>query len=153
MKEKYKKLLSAVLALNIMITVSACGSKDNHDKTYTIREGDTLSEIALETYGNEMYAQSIAEYNGIENPNLIIVGDKIKLPKVNSFTYYTIKEGDTLSNICMNAYGRDDQEITRMLSNYNNIDNPDLIKVGDSIIIPDIESLNALYPSNPVLKK
>lgn len=156
MKEKYKKLLSVVLALNVMITASACSNRDYPDlsaRSYTIKEGDTLSDIALETYGSEMYAQSIADYNGIKDPNLIVVGDEIKLPKVNNFVYYTIKEGDTLSNICMIKYGRDDEEITKKLADFNNIKDPNLIKVGDAIIIPDIESLNMLFPSNPTLKK
>lgn len=44
--------------------------------TYTVKKGDTLSSIASRyktTY------QEIAENNGIKNPNLIIVGQKLKI--------------------------------------------------------------------------
>ena len=44
---------------------------------YVVKYGDTLSEIAVKY--NTTY-QRIAEYNGIKNPNLINVGQKIKIP-------------------------------------------------------------------------
>ena len=44
--------------------------------TYTVKSGDTLSAIALK-YGTTV--AKVAAYNGIENPNLIYVGQKIKI--------------------------------------------------------------------------
>ena len=44
--------------------------------TYTVKRGDTLSEIA-EKYGTTY--QQIAKDNGIENPNYIRVGQKLKI--------------------------------------------------------------------------
>lgn len=46
-------------------------------RTYTVRAGDTLSGIAAE-YGTSY--QTLAQINGIANPNLIHVGQTIKLP-------------------------------------------------------------------------
>ena len=43
---------------------------------YTIKSGDTLSGIAAK-YGTT--ANTIAQLNGIENPNLIIAGDTIRV--------------------------------------------------------------------------
>lgn len=43
---------------------------------YTIKSGDTLSGIAAK-YGTTVNA--IAQLNGIENPNLIIAGDTIRV--------------------------------------------------------------------------
>lgn len=45
-------------------------------KYYTIKSGDTLSSIAAK-YGTTVNA--IAQLNGIENPNLIIAGDTIRV--------------------------------------------------------------------------
>lgn len=45
-------------------------------KYYTIKSGDTLSGIAAK-YGTTVNA--IAQLNGIENPNLIIAGDTIRV--------------------------------------------------------------------------
>lgn len=45
---------------------------------YTVVKGDTLSGIARK-YGTTY--QALAKYNGIANPNLISVGQKIKIPQ------------------------------------------------------------------------
>lgn len=45
--------------------------------TYTVVAGDTLSKIAAK-YGTTY--QKLAVYNGIANPNIIRVGQKIKIP-------------------------------------------------------------------------
>lgn len=53
------------------------------ETVYTVVAGDTLSGIASRydtTY------QKLAEYNGIANPNLIIVGQKIRIPGANKPT-------------------------------------------------------------------
>ena len=47
------------------------------DTVYTVKKGDTLSGIASK-YGTTY--QRLAEYNGIKNPNIITVGQKIKIP-------------------------------------------------------------------------
>ncbi len=44
---------------------------------YTVQKGDTLSEIAHK-YG--LRTNELAEYNNIENPNIILAGQKIKIP-------------------------------------------------------------------------
>lgn len=45
-------------------------------KYYTIKSGDTLSGIAAKY---ETTVNAIAQLNGIENPNLIIAGDTIRV--------------------------------------------------------------------------
>ena len=47
------------------------------EMTYTVVAGDTLSKIAAK-YGTTY--QKLAAYNGITNPNIIRVGQKIKIP-------------------------------------------------------------------------
>lgn len=48
------------------------------ETVYTVKKGDTLSGIAAK-YGTTY--QKLAKYNDIQNPNLIHVGQKIKIPK------------------------------------------------------------------------
>lgn len=53
------------------------------DEWYTVQPGDTLSEIALKFYGDgtrESYMK-IARANGIENPDLIRVGQRLQIPR------------------------------------------------------------------------
>lgn len=56
---------------------------------YTVKKGDTLSQIAAK-YGTTY--QTIAAYNGIKNPNVIRVGQKIKIPA--STAPAALKKGD-----------------------------------------------------------
>ena len=53
------------------------GSSASTGRTYTVKAGDTLSGIAAK-YGTSY--QKLAQINGIPNPNLIHVGQTIKLP-------------------------------------------------------------------------
>lgn len=92
--------------------------------THTVVQGETLSDIANK-YGTTY--QELAKYNGIANPNLIRVGQKIKIPG----EFYTVKNGDTLSKIADN-YGTTYQALAK----YNNISNPNVIYVGQKIKIP-----------------
>lgn len=48
--------------------------------TYTVRSGDTLGAIAQATLGSASRYPEIAALNGIADPNLIKVGQKLKLP-------------------------------------------------------------------------
>ena len=57
-------------------------------KTYTVAKGDTLSGIAAQ-YGTTV--DTLVELNGIQNPNLIMVGQVLKLPGAAGFEPYTVK--------------------------------------------------------------
>lgn len=75
---------------------------------YTVKSGDTLSDIAAK-YGTTY--QKLAAYNGITNPNLIHVGQKIKIPEKGAaisnshYTIYTVVSGDTLWDIATKFLG------------------------------------------------
>lgn len=96
--------------------------------TYIVQPGDTLSDIAS-MYGTTY--QHLAEINGITNPNLINVGQEIRIDGTEptpSTEYYTIQPGDTLSGIA-STYGTTWQ----WLAEINGIDTPDLIHPGTTI--------------------
>lgn len=96
--------------------------------TYIVQSGDTLSEIAS-MYGTTY--QHLAEINGIANPNLIHVGQEIRIDGVaptTSAEYYTIQSGDTLSSIAT-RYGTTWQ----WLAEVNGISEPNLIYPGNTI--------------------
>lgn len=66
------------------------------DEIYVVKSGDTLSGIAAK-YGTTY--QKLAAYNNISNPNVITVGQKIKIPKAGGSTTNTpapavIEKGD-----------------------------------------------------------
>ena len=71
------------------------------EQVYTVQSGDTLSGIAAK-YGTTY--QKLASYNGIANPNVISVGQKIKMPGGGVRTY-TVKAGDSLWAIAAKQLG------------------------------------------------
>ena len=111
------------------------GGAEQTGGTYTVRRGDTLSGIA-KRHGTDV--QALAKLNHIANPNLIHVGDVLVLPG-NSGSggtsqgggTYTVRRGDTLSGIAK-RHGTDVQTLAKL----NHIANPNLIHVGDVLVLP-----------------
>ena len=50
------------------------------EQPYTVQSGDNLSKIAKRFYGAANKYTSIAQANGIANPDLIRVGQQLNLP-------------------------------------------------------------------------
>ena len=91
---------------------------------YTVKEGDTLSAIASK-YNTTV--ENLVAINGISNPNLISVGQVLKLkgePSKGNKTY-TVVAGDNLSSIA----SRFNTTVERICS-LNGISNPNLIHPG-----------------------
>ncbi|MFS0616016.1 LysM peptidoglycan-binding domain-containing protein [Lederbergia ruris] len=97
--------------------------------TYTVKAGDTLSEIAVK-YGTSV--KKLAERNGIKNPNVIQVGQKIKLSRSPSAklkaVYHTVKPGDTVSGLAV-QYNSTQQQI----KSWNNIKDINKIYIGQKL--------------------
>ena len=102
--------------------------------TYTVKRGDTLSHIA-KRFGTTV--NELARLNNIKNPNLIYIGQKIKIKgsassknTSNSNTqYYTVKKGDTLSHIAV----RYKTTVSNLVKLNPSIKNPNLIYPGQRI--------------------
>lgn len=108
--------------------------------TYTVKAGDTLSAIASR-YSTS--SSTLASLNSLSNPNLIYVGQVLKVSSnastssstsssansnVTTAASYTVKAGDTLSAIAA-KYGTTYQT----LASTNSISNPNDIYVGQVI--------------------
>lgn len=93
------------------------------ETVYTVKKGDTLSAIAAK-YGTTY--QEIAAYNGIANPNLIRVGQKIKIP--SGAASQSFKKGDKVK--VLNAVTYDGKSFKTYYETY------DVIQVnGDRVVI------------------
>ena len=104
---------------------------------YTVKKGDTLSEIAKE-YGTTV--NEIASLNNISNPNIIYVGQYLVIPttsnaNISTATTYTVKNGDTLSGIA-NKFGTTYQKLAEI----NGISDPNKIFAGQVIKITGTSS-------------
>jgi len=106
--------------------------------TYTVKSGDTLSGIAAK-YGTTVAA--LAAANGISNPNLIKVGQVLKLsgaaPAPAAASTYVVKAGDTLSGIAGEFHVAGGYQALAAL---NGIADPGEIKVGEVIKLPGAAS-------------
>jgi nucleoid-associated protein YgaU len=78
---------------------------------YVVREGDTLSGIALHFYdnGTEPFWRRIYSANREvvgDNPDLIRPGECLRIPFPPTLPcQYVVKYGDTLSDIALQVYG------------------------------------------------
>lgn len=112
-----------------IISVSSAPIQSPAVNTYTVRSGDTLSSIASK-FGTSY--QALASLNGISNPNLIYVGQVLRVngSASASSVYYTVRAGDNLSAIA-SRYGTSYQSIAAL----NGLSNPNLIYAGQTLKI------------------
>ena len=112
-----------------IISVSSAPIQAPVANTYTVQSGDTLSNIASK-FGTSY--QALASLNGISNPNLIYVGQVLRVSGSASVgsVYYTVRSGDNLSAIA-SRYGTSYQSIASL----NGLTNPNLIYAGQTLKI------------------
>ena len=72
------------------------------ENIYTVQAGDTLSGIAAK-YGTTY--QELAALNGIADPNIIHVGQVLKVTGSVADRTYTVQSGDTLWDIAQSQLG------------------------------------------------
>lgn len=106
------------------------------DATYVVAEGDTLWGIAVrfDTTPDELLA-----LNGLEDGDLIIVGQALRLPGspsalasggVSGGGEYVVQEGDTLLDIALSL-----GTTVGALLEANDLDDADLIQIGQVLIV------------------
>ena len=144
----------AVMALLLLSPGEPLGASGD----YTVAEGDTLSEIA-ETFG--VSVEQLAEANGIEDPDFILVGQVIRIPgadeslsvadpgedpgaiQTQEVDTYTVRSGDTLSEIA-DQFGVPVSAIV----DANGLADPNFIVEGQTLKIPVVVSAPA-RPASP----
>ncbi len=104
---------------------------------YVVKAGDTLAAIAAK-YGTTR--EQLAAANGIRNPNILILGQRLvvpctpdgtKPPPGGACTWYVVQRGDTLTKIAA-RYGTSVQAVVQR----NGLRNANLIYVGQRLCIP-----------------
>jgi putative chitinase len=103
------------------------------EQIHIVQRGETLSSIAWR-YGTTVHA--IATANGIANPHLIYAGQRLAIPCGSTpppagGQLYVVRYGDTLSGIAY-RFGVSAYAIARV----NKLQNPNLIYVGQRLVIP-----------------
>jgi len=94
---------------------------------HVVRPGETLTSIAR-MYG--VTVDEIVAANGITNPNLIYVGQRLLIPST-AYIVHIVQPGETLSSIAF-MYGVSYWDIARL----NGLTNPNMIYPGQRLLIP-----------------
>ena len=118
---------AAVPANAAVPTLASASALASAAQTYTVRRGDTLSEIAAR-FGTTV--NELVRLNNIADPDRIYEGDRLIIRAGTGGDTYTVQRGDTLSEIAA-RFGTTVNELVRL----NNIADRDLIYPGQVLII------------------
>lgn len=132
---------------------AAMTEQQEQKRTHTVVAGETLWSIAEKEIGSGYNAPDIAKANNIADPNQIEVGTQLTIPQVTPIheqngsvtsihtstvtlndSNYIIKNGDTLWDISVRAYG--DGYRWQEIAKANKVLNPDVIYVGNTLTLP-----------------
>lgn len=113
--------------------------KSSRITTYTVREGDTLSEIASSFH---VSVATLIWANDIQRADTIKPGQLLVILPVTG-VQYTIKRGDTIGGI-VKRFGGDTEEIIRI----NRLPADGALAAGETILIPNGELFVAKTPSS-----
>ncbi|MCX6029519.1 MAG: LysM peptidoglycan-binding domain-containing protein [Chloroflexi bacterium] len=115
--------------------------------TYVVRSGDSLSMIAL---SNGVTVDAIVQANGLPGVDFIWVGQKLIIPgqaatpgriRAGETGVYIVKLGDTLASIAHNL-----GVSQTALVGVNNMSDPDLLWVGQKLVVPGPPDASSLPP-------
>jgi len=121
----------------IIGSASSAAPAQSSTTTYTVQSGDTLGGIAAR-FG--VSVADLAAWNGIANPNLILIGQVLSIggapastvpaPASPSSQTYVVQAGDTLGDIA----ARFGVSVATLVAN-NNLADPNVIHVGQTLVI------------------
>ena len=154
--QQYGVTVEAIVAVNeianpdwievgqrLAIPVSTAGENvPSQPIDHVVQPGDTLALIARRYNAT---VESLAQANHLANPNLIYVGQTLRIPETGGTTLplggqvYVVQVGDTMARMAA-RYGVSVWEIAQA----NEIANPSLIYVGQRLLIPTSEQGSSL---------
>ena len=113
---------------------------------YKVKYGDTLSQIAK---NNNTTVEELARINGIQNPNLIRVGQEIKLPGESSQGTPSAEQNGSESNLLKSPVkGVSDELYTKVNTPFSKTDN---VKAAEDYLQKSKEALEGGSKWDPLL--
>lgn len=144
-----------IMAAAFMLGPSAQAQGDSH----IVSRGENLAVIARQ-YG--VSVRDLMATNGIANPNVIYVGQRLTIPGSSAVNYnvptsagqlpgnegyYVVQRGDSLSRIASN-YGMTTADLLRL----NGLDNPNVVWVGQRLrVSARVDPVPAAKQADPEL--
>lgn len=131
-----------------------------NEQLYRVAEGDSLSKIAAEFYGDRSLWQTLAEFNKdrLPNPNVLRAGLVLRIPDravllggeasppgvrdplspapVETARTHVVRDGETLSQIAAATLGSSKRWRELVAANTDRISDPDRVRPGTELRIP-----------------
>lgn len=114
---------------------------------HTVESGESLWKIAQKYYQDGFKWVEISKENGLENPDLIEIGQNLIIPEIKEETIakvdlqepisgatYTVQKGDNLWEIAVRAYGDGYKWVE--IAKENKLANPQIIHSGNILSLP-----------------
>ncbi len=136
--------IGSTLSVLLLALIWMAPSAFAEPTVYTVRPGDTISDIA-ERFG--MDEDALARANQMANPDLLQIGQKLRVEPGSSTTAgsttpsglrYVVQPGDNVSTIA-DRYGVSVRAIVRA----NGLLDADRVRDGDVLIVPDGQGRSA----------
>ena len=119
------------------------------ETVHVVESGDCLSKISVKYYQNSKYWKKIYNANNeiLDNPDFIIPGQRLTIPAIQTSQQiqlndneYLVEKGETLWEISEKIYTNASINHWNLIYNLNKdkINNPNLVKSGIVINIPDL---------------
>lgn len=133
------------------------GSPDTPVTFHNVRSGETLTAITQRYYGDASLVDELARFNDLSDVNNVRVNHRLRIParevlagRPNSdalppddrareqpvYTSYTVKKGDTLSELSMELLGTSRRWRELYELNDDVIDDPDNLIAGTTLKVP-----------------
>ncbi len=138
-------------ALGSWIGAQRAAAQETTQTIYVVQPGDTLTSIARRY---DLSVNDLANANGLINPQLIYVGQKLVLPIVAATTrtarmpvanrLYIVRPGDTLFGLALKY-----NTPTRSLMGANQLHTAGLLVAGQELIIPGDATSNEAAVAQP----
>lgn len=107
---------------------------------HKVKPNETLFDITMIYYNNGNAQETVAQFNGITNPEKEVQTGKIlKIPDPHYMVYHQVKRGDTLQRISQQYYGT--TEYMGALAIHNGLSNVNHVPNGISLHIPNPKKL------------
>jgi nucleoid-associated protein YgaU len=138
-------------ATNINLSEEVVNEKQSGGNFYTVEKGDNLWKIAEKKYSNGYIWVKIAKENNLKNASVIYVGQKLKMPVVESIIVastgeinkieqgeYKVIKNDNLWKIAVRAYGDGYKWVNIYKENKVKLNSPNLLEIGMTLNIPKL---------------
>ncbi len=114
-------------------------------EVHRVRSGDSWSALAQRYLGSAAAWSSVAELNGLAPEQALRVGQEIVFPVVIE---HRLERGETLARLAERFY--DDAARSRLLAEFNRLEDPRRLSVGETVRIPLISLRSRAAKPPPV---